>query len=506
MAVFINIIIGTIKIIFITILWILDIISYCIFYLLEWTLKLERINNDKGNYNKENEDNVNTEYNFDYKINDFNQNNLGKKDDIFIKNNQKNEISYLNDNKYYNYNKTNDYKDNKYIKNIFDNNLDNKENNFNSINTSNNNFFNNINYSSIINNNCQNQYNYCRNFNYNYKYYNYDNIYLKPYTRINIFKDKYYNEKYFERKTSIDKIEYGYMYKLPDIKNRLLVLDIEVTGKNEYDRIIEICAREMINGLLTGKKFHSYFKPKFIMSNDSIKRHKVPKIAFTLTSEDEKSILQNFLKFQENSIIIAHNAKYDMEKINKELEYHHLPKINRYKYRCSMRIFLQNYSNISKKFSKLKECCDFFKIKYNNDNLHTAIYDSYLLGKIMQKMYENELANDKINKISNICKIKEINNENNISNLNLNNIYKKNFIEKKEIKKLDDKMNGDIFLVKKEKEGIVKKDEEREKFLERHLDSTIEENELEKFINNNIDLIVAEFDDKSLEKYLNDNI
>ena len=111
-------------------------------------------------------------------------------------------------------------------------------------------------------------------------------------------------------------------------------------------------------------------------------------------------------------------------------------------------------------------------------------------------MYENELTNDKISKISNIGKIKEIENENYISNLNLNNIYQKNYIEKKESKKLDDKINGDILLVKKEKEDIVKKDEETDNYLERYLESLREEDELETFINNNIDLIMAEFEDK----------
>ena len=121
---------------------------------------------------------------------------------------------------------------------------------------------------------------------------------------------------------------------------------------------------------------------------------------------------------------------------------------------------MQKYSSISKKFSKLKECCDFFKIKYNSNNLHTAIYDSYLLGKRIEKMYENEWTNDKKNKNSNIGKIKEIKDEYNKNNLNL----------------------------------------------EKHLESTTEENELETFIKNNIDLIMAEFEDKPSEKYLNDNI
>ena len=479
MEIIINIIVGIIKIIFIIFICLFEIVSYSLLYLLKSCFKSDKENDDKGNYNdyNYNEDNSCTEYNTFCKRKDLNHDNLKKKDDIFKKDNKKNEISYLfdipkrtisidnknsiytkktYDNKnnnftkkqYANINKNNNYtkkdddnknkintnftkkqyenikknnnytkkdndnkntintnitkkqydytynnytkkdddkKDKKYIKNIFDNNSDNKENNYNSINPSNNNIFNNFNYINTIHNNYLIHPNNFSNYNYNYKYNSYDNIFLKPYNKINKFKNKYDNEKYLEIKTSIDKIENGYMYELPDIKNRLLVLDTEVTGKNEYDRIIEICAREMINGLLTGKKFHSYFKPKLIMSNYSIRRHKVPKIAFKYNSEDEKIFLQKFLKFQENSIIIAHNAKYDMEKINKELEYHDLPKINIYKYRCSMRIFLQKYPSISNKFSKLKECCDFFKIKYNSNNLHTAIYDSYLLGKIIEK-------------------------------------------------------------------------------------------------------------------------
>ena len=450
MEVILNIIIGIIKIIFIIFIALFELASYFLLYLLESCFKSEKENDDKGIYNDYiyNEDNICTKYNTFCKKNDLDHDKLKKKDDIFIKDNKKNEISFLfdipkttisidnknniytkkaydnknnnytkkeydnknkinnytkkdDDNKnkintnftkkqyaninknnnncvikdednknkvstnftkkqYDNINKNNNYtkkedgdknkvntnftkkqydninnnytkkdddnKDKKYIKNIFGNNSDNKENNYNSINTNNNNIFNNINYINSIHNNYQIHPNNLSN--YNYKYYNYDNIFLKPRNKINKIKNKYDNEKYLEIKTLTDKIENGYLYELPDIKNRLLILDTEVTGKNDNDRIIEICAREMINGLLTGKKFHSYFNPKLIMSNYSIKIHKVPKIAFKYTSEDEKIFLQRFLKFQEKSIIIAHNATFDMEKINKELEYHDLPKIN----------------------------------------------------------------------------------------------------------------------------------------------------------------------------------
>jgi len=38
-----------------------------------------------------------------------------------------------------------------------------------------------------------------------------------------------------------DKSKYGYMYQLLDIKNRLIIMNIQLSGKEEIDNIIEIC-------------------------------------------------------------------------------------------------------------------------------------------------------------------------------------------------------------------------------------------------------------------------
>ena len=206
-----------------------------------------------------------------------------------------------------------------------------------------------------------------------------------------------------------DKNNYWYMYELPDIKNRIIILNIEVTKKTEGEKIFELCAREMVNGLLTENKFHSFLKPKYKISEDFIKLHKIPQKIFEYTSEEEKSILQNFLKFIDNSLIISHNASYDMEKINKELEYNDLPLIDKFRFRCSMRIFLERFS-FSKKFIGLKETCKYLNIKYNKKNAHTTVYQSLILGKIVEKIYEN------------------INN-----NKNLENAFGKNNVEKNKI-------------------------------------------------------------------------
>jgi len=95
------------------------------------------------------------------------------------------------------------------------------------------------------------------------------------------------------------------------------------------------------------------------------------------------------------SLIITHNASYDLDIINKSLERYNIPIINHSQYRCSMRIFLKYYPEFSVKFSKLNECCKYLKIKYRKRRLHLASYDAYLVGKIMEKIYErNENQKD----------------------------------------------------------------------------------------------------------------
>lgn len=69
-------------------------------------------------------------------------------------------------------------------------------------------------------------------------------------------------KEYFQIKTNNDIEKNENMYKLPDMKERLIVLDIEVTGITQKDFIIELCAFEIIQGKITGKIFHCFFNPK----------------------------------------------------------------------------------------------------------------------------------------------------------------------------------------------------------------------------------------------------
>ena len=323
------------------------------------------------------------------------------------------------------------------------------------------------------------------------------------------------------------------MYELPSYKSRLIVLDTEVSGKTEKDYIIEICAYEMINGKLIYKnKFHSFFKPKNYMKKKLIKKHKIPFKAFYYSPFEEKQSLLKFLAFVKDSLIISHNATFDMKMINKSLNYYNLPIIDPYQFKCSMRIFLNYYNFFSPKFSKLKECCEFFNIKYKKRRLHLASYDAYLTGKVMEKIFKHKKFNENKNNFlfndnnsvleDNTLKIIEkkiLEDKNYKEDIDIDNKGKnlENFENKNISNKLNHNKEKDLEdFIDKNIESVLsdfKKEEKKETLMKKNLENINKEyekkeKEFEDFIDKNIESILNDFvkvEEKEKEKLNNKN-
>jgi len=201
--------------------------------------------------------------------------------------------------------------------------------------------------------------------------------------------DEIFSMNNFEERKIIDQTEYANMYNLPDKNQRLIIVDTEVSGITDRDNVIEICAFEMINGKLTGNRFHRFFKPQNHMSDSAIDKHRIPKSVFFNTPFKDRRAMNEFLDFVGDSQIIAHNAEHDMKKINHDLINWNLDPIPQEQFNCSMRIFYRMYPEVKPVFSSLYECCQNMGIPVKKRNLHLATYDSYLAGKIMEKIYKN---------------------------------------------------------------------------------------------------------------------
>lgn len=189
---------------------------------------------------------------------------------------------------------------------------------------------------------------------------------------------------------------YKYLYELPPKSGRYIVLDTETSGLSQQCQIIELGAHEIINGKLTGNQFHIYIRPRIQMSKDVINIHKISNSFYddfiSDFYESDKQSLINFCKFLGNSIIFAHNAPFDMNAINNELNFWGLNEIPLKRFRCSMRIFMDVIGKIDIKydnrFTSLINCCEYFKIKSEENNFHNALFDSFMTAKMITKIYE----------------------------------------------------------------------------------------------------------------------
>ena len=166
------------------------------------------------------------------------------------------------------------------------------------------------------------------------------------------------------------------------MKKRKLVLDTETTGLNfDNDRIIEIGIVELIDNVLTQNYFHEYINPE---TNISISAQKVHGISneFLTGKPTFNKIAKNFLDFIKDDMIIIHNAEFDTNFINKELQ------------NCgfnNIKNFVIDTINIAKKefpgqTVNLDSLCKKLDIKNTRQNFHGALLDATLLSKVYLKL------------------------------------------------------------------------------------------------------------------------
>ena len=102
---------------------------------------------------------------------------------------------------------------------------------------------------------------------------------------------------------------------LPEINQRLIILDLVTTGENpDNNNIIEIGCYEMLNGFVTGRQFRGFLHPRFDI--DEYIEEKIKNNIYMDFTKDEKEydciVLENFLNFVNGSKIVVHNMNLNM--------------------------------------------------------------------------------------------------------------------------------------------------------------------------------------------------
>lgn len=102
---------------------------------------------------------------------------------------------------------------------------------------------------------------------------------------------------------------------------REFVMDTETTGLDPAtgDRLVEIACVELANYIPTGRVYHEYINPQRDMPDGAFKVHGLS-TQFLRDKPLFTDMVQSFLEFVEDGLLIFHNASFDMKFINTELE------------------------------------------------------------------------------------------------------------------------------------------------------------------------------------------
>lgn len=161
---------------------------------------------------------------------------------------------------------------------------------------------------------------------------------------------------------------------------REIVLDTETTGINPRDghRIIEIGALELMHHLPTGKNLHIYINPERDIDDGAIAVHGLTN-AFLSDKPLFAEIVDKFLSFIGDAPLVIHNASFDMDFINSELEKIQYPSL-------PMDRAIDTLAMARKKFpgaqANLDALCRRFAIDNSHRNLHGALVDADLLAGV----------------------------------------------------------------------------------------------------------------------------
>jgi DNA polymerase-3 subunit epsilon len=162
---------------------------------------------------------------------------------------------------------------------------------------------------------------------------------------------------------------------------REIIFDTETTGfrPEEGERIIEIGAIEFIDRNPTGKTFHHYINPEGKQVDPGAFRvHGISNKALA-GKPTFSEIAADFLEFIGESVLVAHNAPFDINFLNHELARIKKPAIDPVRVVDTLEIARRKHPMAQNSLDRL---CDRYGINNKHRTLHGALLDSELLSEV----------------------------------------------------------------------------------------------------------------------------
>ncbi len=182
---------------------------------------------------------------------------------------------------------------------------------------------------------------------------------------------------------------------------REIAFDTETTGLNpaEGERVIEIGAVELINHIPTGRTFRRRINPGKPVSEATIR-------ITGITDADLKDcppfehpdIVDAFLSFLGDAVLVAHNAAFDRGFLNAELDRCGRPPIPEARWIDTVAMARKRFPGAP---ASLDALCKRFDISLESRTFHGALLDSQLLASVYLELlggraraFSFEAAND----------------------------------------------------------------------------------------------------------------
>ena len=205
-----------------------------------------------------------------------------------------------------------------------------------------------------------------------------------------------------------------------------VILDTETTGLSTADnhKIVEIGCVELNNQIPTNNTFHEYINPQRPVSEDAYKVHGYSN-KYLSDKKIFSEIVENFLNFIRDKIIIIHNAPFDLSFLNYELKIINKKPIDIKNVIDTLEIARSKYPGSQ---NSLDALCKRFNIDNSKREKHNALMDCHLLKEVYVNLVDQKEPKLKLES-------SEI-----INSKLIDNISKKDNIIRKIIKPTDDEL------------------------------------------------------------------
>lgn len=168
--------------------------------------------------------------------------------------------------------------------------------------------------------------------------------------------------------------------------SRQIVLDTETTGLNARlgDRVIEIGCVEVLSRRVTDRTFHRYVNPEREIEEGAARVHGIDR-EYLADKPKFAAIAAEFLDYVRDAELVIHNAEFDVEFLDRELELAGFGKLQQYVANVVDSLALARDLHPAKKNS-LDALCERYAVEHSHRTLHGALLDARLLAEVYLAM------------------------------------------------------------------------------------------------------------------------